>query len=438
MATSVYVAAVEGSTGKSAVALGLLEQLSRRAERVAVYRPVVRAGTQQDYVLDLLLEHDSVSQKHSESAGVTYDELHRDPDAALDDIVDRYHRLADTADAVLVVGSDYTDVGAPTEFSVNVRIAANLGSPMLLVLNAHGRSLEEVRTAAELAAAELRAGHGTLFAVVANRVDGVGGAEVVAALAELGVPVYAIPDEPLLSAPSVADLMAACDGTLVSGDERLLAQEATGVVVAAMTMPNVLDRLFDGAIVVTPGDRPEVVLGVLTAHASANFPQISGIVLNGGFELPAQVSRLIDGLGVTMPIVATDRGTADTAARVTPVRGRLHRDSPRKVATALALFEEHVDGDALLDRLELARSHAVTPLMFEHQLLDRAVGDRRHIVLPEGDDDRVLQAADILLRRKIADLTILGDPRQLERRAAMLGVDLSRRTAAEPVRRGPA
>ena len=244
-----------------------------------------------------------------------------------------------------------------------------------------------------------------------------------------------MPDEPLLSAPSVGDMMLACEGRLVSGEERLLAQEATGVLVAAMTLPNVLDRLFDGAVVVAPGDRPEVVLGVLTAHVSANFPQMSGIVLNGGIPLAPQVSRLIEGLRTTMPIIETDLGTKDTADRLSALRGRLHKDSPRKVATALALFDEYVDGDALLDRLEVARSDAVTPLMFEHQLLDLAVADRRHIVLPEGDDDRVLQAADIVLRRRIADLTILGDPRAVQARAAMLGVDLVRGPPAQPVRR---
>jgi len=430
MATSVYVAAVEGYTGKSTVALGVLEQLSRRVERVAVYRPVVRGDAATDYVLDLLVSHDAVQLTYDECAGVTYADLHRDPEGALDRIVDRFHQVADKADAVVVVGSDYTDVGAPTEFSFNAKIAANLGSPVLLVLNAHDRSATELRTAAELAISELNANHGTLFAIIANRVSRTGGMvgdlEVaVKALDGLGVPAFALPDEPLLSAPSVSDLMAACDGTLVSGEESLLSQETTGIVVAAMTLPHVLDRLFDGAVVVTPGDRPEVVLGVLTAHVSANFPQMSGIVLNGGFALPEQVTRLIDGLDTTMPIVATRLDTSDATQALTSVRGRLHKGSPRKVATALALFDDRVDREVLLDRLEVARTRAVTPLMFEHQLIDRAVGDRRQIVLPEGDDDRILQAADILMRRKVADLTILGEPREIQQRAALLGVDLA-------------
>jgi phosphate acetyltransferase len=429
MGRSVYVASFEGYTGKSTVALGLLEQLSRRVGRIGVFRPVVRADTSEhagrDYVLDLLVSHDAVTLSYDECAGVTYDDVHRDPTAALDRIVERYHQVADRCDAVVIVGSDYTDVSAPTEFSFNARIAANLGAPVLLVLNGSGRSPADLRAMTSTAVGELTAQHGTLFAVIANRVDEAAVIEDAEAIALPGVLAYALPEEPILSAPSVADLRAACDGTLVSGDASLLAREATGFVVAAMTLPHVLDRLFEGAVVITPGDRPEIVLGVLTAHVSATFPQISGIVLNGGIPLAPQVARLLEGIGATMPIVATELGTHATTSALNAVRGRLTRGSPRKVATALALFDAYVDGDALLDRLEVARTDAVTPLMFEHQLIDRAVSDRRHVVLPEGEEERILRAADILLRRGVADLTLLGDPRTISARAAGLGVDLA-------------
>jgi len=439
MGSSVYVASVEGYTGKSTVALGVLEQLSRRVERIGVFRPIVRGdGTRpsgRDYVLDLLTSHDAVGLSYDECAGVTYDQVHADPAAALDRIVERYHQVADRCDAVVIVGSDYTDVGTPTEFSFNARVAANLGAPVLLVLNGAGRSPEDLHTMTDMAVAELKANHGTLFAVIANRVDAAEVAKDVEAIVTPDVLAFAIPEEPLLSAPTVGDLMKACNGTFVSGEEQLLSREVSGLVVAAMTMPNVLDRLFEGAVVITPGDRPEVVLGVLMAHVSANFPQIAGVVLNGGLELPGQVSRLIEGMGATMPIIATDLGTHATSTVLTNMRGRLTKDSPRKVATALSLFSEHVDGEALLDRLEVARTDAVTPLMFEHQLLDAAVAHRKRIVLPEGEEERILRAADILLRRGVADLTLLGDPMSINARAASLGVDVSKAQLLSPLDR---
>jgi phosphate acetyltransferase len=434
--SSVYVASVEGETGKSAVALGLLDELSRRATRVGVFRPIVRTGSSdpdaRDYVLELLTSHDAVSLSYDSCAGLTYDEVHADPVGSMDRIVERYHRVAEQCDAVVIVGSDYTDVGTPTEFSYNARIAANLGAPVLLVLNGRGRSRHELEAMADLGAAELQAQHGKLFAIVANRVDDADIVADPASLSQGGVPAYAIPEEPLLGAPSVADLMAAVDGTLVRGDQALLNREAPGLVVAAMTLPNILDRLFEGAVVISPGDRPEVVLGVLMAHQSASFPQVSCIVLNGGFELPRQITRLLEGTSATLPIIATEHSTHETSARLTAVRGRLAADSPRKTAAALALFAEHVDGDALLDGLALTRTSAVTPLMFEHQLLDDALVDRRHIVLPEGDEERILLAADTLLRRGVADLTLLGDPIRVNAAAADAGVDLSKATLLSP------
>ncbi|WP_328519842.1 phosphate acetyltransferase [Kribbella sp. NBC_00359] len=436
MGSSVYIASVEGSTGKSTVALGVLQQLSRRVERVAVFRPIVRPDTAmhggRDYVLDLLTAHEAVQTAYDESLGVTYDEVHADPDAALDAIVQRYHEIADHADAVLVVGSDYTDVGTPTEFSFNAKIAANLGTPVILVLNGFQRSPHEVRMIADLAIGELRGNHSSLAAVVANRVTPHHLADTVAALAGAGAPAFALPEEPLLTQPTVADLMVPVKGRLLRGDPTLLTREVTGLVVAGMTMPNVLDRLFDGAAVVTAADRPEVVLGVLVAHASLNFPQISAVVLNGGFTLPAQVQRLLDGVGVTLPILETTLDTQATSAALTAVRGRLTKDSPRKVDAALSLFERNVDGEALLDQLEVARSNAVTPLMFEHQLIDEAVAHRKHIVLPEGEEERILRAADVLLRRGVADLTLLGNPVVISAKAAALGADVASARIVDP------
>jgi phosphate acetyltransferase len=436
MGSSVYVASVEGTTGKSTVALGVLHQLSRRVGRVAVFRPIVRADTAthggRDYVLDLLISQDAVDQSYDDGVGVTYDEVHENPEAALDMIVQRYHAVAEKADAVLIVGSDYTDVGTPTEFSFNAKIAANLGVPVLLVLNGLGRTPHDVRAIADLAAAELAANHSSLFAVIVNRADDDAGKSLVGALDGIGAPAFAIPEEPVLNQPLVADLLGPIDGRLLSGDPQLLAREVTGLMIAGMTMPNVLDRLFEGAAVVTAGDRPEVVLGVVMAHASRTFPQIAAIVLNGGFALPDQVQRLIEGLGVTLPIIETDLGTQATSARLTAVRGRLTKDAPRKIDTALTLFDRSVDGPLLLDQLALARSSAVTPLMFEHRLVDRAVSDRRHIVLPEGDEDRILRAADVLLRRGVADLTLLGDPTAISAKAATLGVDVSAANVVHP------
>lgn len=440
MAKSIYITSAEGHTGKSTIALGTLDTLSHQVQRVGVFRPIARSTSERDYVVELLLSHDSVDLDYDECIGVTYDAVHVDADAALSNIVERYKAVEAKCDAVVILGSDYTDVGSPTELGYNARIATNLGAPVLLVLGgrsnqgsgerlgqADPRSPDHMGDIAELALLELKNARATLLAIIANRVDPERLDDVKASIekAEPGVPVWAIPEDPYLIAPSMESIMQATDGQLIKGDPALLAREALGVVVAGMGMVNVLPRLIEGAVLVVAGDRTEVLLAAMMAQSSGTFPSIAGIVLNGGFDLPEPVERLLDGLPQTLPIITTGLGTYDTIVAITRTRGRLAADSQRKYDAALALFERHVDPVGLLQRLEVSRTAVVTPLMFEYGLLERARANRKHIVLPEGDDDRILRAAHTLLARGVADLTILGEPFEVRSRAIELGLDLS-------------
>ncbi|WP_020579082.1 phosphate acetyltransferase [Actinopolymorpha alba] len=423
MARSVYVAAPEGHTGKSSVALGLVELFAAQV-RVGVFRPIARADQDTDSVLELLLEHDGVDLGYDQCIGVTYDDVHADPDRALGEIIRRYRAIEGRCDVVVIVGSDYTDVAGPTELAYNARIAANLGSAVVLVVSALHRGADDVRQVVDLSMGELAAGHAEVVAVVANRADPGQLDAVRAALAEDTVPTWVMPNVPLLSAPTVADLMSAIGGRIVAGDPDLLGREAETTLVGGMTMDHILDRLTDGAVVIVPGDRSEVVLAMVAAHASESFPSLSGLILNGGFVPSEQVTRLIGGLPQRLPIVATDLDTFDTTRLVVETRGLLSTGSQRKLDTARSTFAQHVEGAALLAAVDLPRSEVVTPLMFEYDLIERAGADRRRIVLPEGTDDRILRAASTLLARDVVDLTILGDQATIRARGRELGLEL--------------
>jgi len=422
--SSIYIAAPEGNTGKSAIALGIVHRLAATVAKVGVFRPITRSGEGRDYILDLLLAHTTAGVPYERCIGVNYQQLHADRDAAIDEIVERYHAMAAQCDAVVVVGSDYTDVASPAELGVNARIAVNLGAPVVLAVGAAHRSVEQVVHAVEVSLAELNAQHAHTAAVVANRCEPSQLTVISQALRPLAPKTYAVPDDPLLVAPTVADLQTAVNGTLVSGDTALMSREAMGVVVAGMTADHVLERLNEGAAVVTPGDRSDVVLAVASAHAAEGFPSLSCIILNGGFELHRSIGALVAGLRLRLPIIATTLGTFDTASAVGSVRGRLTATSQRKIDTALQLIENHVDLADLLAQLAIPIPKVTTPQMFTYQLRERARSDRKRIVLPEGDDDRILKSAGRVLQRGIADLTILGDESQIRARAAELGVSL--------------
>jgi phosphate acetyltransferase len=441
--TRIYVTSAEGHTGKSTVALGIVEALAREAGRVGVFRPIARSTEEPDYVLEMLLEHATAGLEYDECVGVSYERVHNDPDGALTDIVARFAAVERSCDSVLILGSDFTDIVSPTELAYNARIAANLGAPVLLVLGGRksegeaARTPDDMRQIAELTSSELRDQHAGLLAVIVNRADGEHLDEIAAAVVAAlphddEIPVWAIPEDPFLVAPTLDAILKAADARLLWGDPELLDLEVLGTVVAAMSMENVLTRLTENAVVVVPGDRADVLVGVLLAHQSETFPSLAGVILNGGFELKPQIQRLVSGIGSTLPIAMSNLGTFDTLRHITATRGRLAADSPRKYAVALALFDDHVDAADLVARLRQRPSSVVTPLMFEYQLLERARENQQHIVLPEGEDDRILQAAAILLHRKVARLTILGAEEVVRARAAELGIDIDDAAIVDP------
>ncbi|MBV0895547.1 phosphate acetyltransferase [Microbacterium sp. NC79] len=444
MAQSIYISSAEGHSGKSTIALGVLRTLARSAPRVGVFRAIARSTSEPDYVLEMLLAHDGADLSYDECIGTTYDDVRADPDTALATIVARFKAVEAQCDAVVILGSDYTDVSSPAELSFNARIAANLGAPVLLVLGGRdqqaqaerlgtttARSALQVAQAADLAVTELASDRADLLGVVVNRADPDALAEITGAVgqaieADLGrtVPVWAIPEDRTLVAPSVRDIIRAVDGTLIRGDHELLTREVLSVVVAGMSMVNVLPRLTPDAAVVIAADRTDVLLATLLAHESGTFPTMSAVILNGPFELPGEVTRLLEGLSSPLPIITTDLGTFDTAVRVMNARGRMELDAQRRYDTALALFSAHVDEEALAAAVGLAKPVVVTPLMFEYALVERARANRKRIVLPEGNDDRILRAASTVLARNMADLTILGDVDAITARATELGVSL--------------
>jgi phosphate acetyltransferase len=449
----IYIAAPEGDSGKSAIALGILHRLAATVAKVGVFRPITRsqaagdgdrksgeagrsgstpADQDRDYILDLLLAHSTAGLPYERCVGVDYQQLHADRAAAIDEIVERYHAMADECDAVVIVGSDYTDVASPAELGVNARIAVNLGAPVVLAIRAKDRTAEQVVHAVEVCLAELTAQHAHTAAVVANRCEPAQLTAITDALRPLAPKTYAVPDEPLLVAPTVADLQAAVGGSLLSGDTALMSREVMGVVVAGMTADHVLERLGEAVAVVTPGDRSDVVLAVASAHAAEGFPSLACIILNGGFELHRSTGALVAGLRLRLPIIVTALGTFDTATAVGSARGRVTASSQRKVDTAIQLIESHVELADLLAQLAIPIPKVTTPQMFTYQLREQARSERKRIVLPEGDDDRILKSAGRVLQRGIADLTILGDESQIRARAAELGVNVEEATVFDP------
>jgi phosphate acetyltransferase len=441
---SVYLTAIEPGSGKSVVALGLMELLSGRLGRVGYFRPVIASADTPDNDVELIRRRYRLAQDDRESYAVTAEDLRAlsdrgQYDVLLTRILEAFSRLERANDLVLVEGGDFTGASRALEFDFNADVANHLGCVVLPVVSGSRRSAEEVLDAARLAHGSLVDRGCTVLATICNRVDPAVAAEVRERLPEAigDEPGYVLPEAPELAAPTVAEVARALSARYLEPGEGAGAasaqREVRKVIVGAMSLPHFLEHLGDGDLVITPGDRADLVVGSVASRFSGTYPDVAGLLLTGGLEPEPSILKLVDGLGAaSVPVLAVDTDTYQTAAAVGGVRGALTADNERKIATALGLFDEHVDASVFLQRLEVTRSTRVTPLMFEHQLIERARDDRRHIVLPEGSDDRVLAAAEQLLRRGVVELTVLGDDAAVRRRAASLGLDLGGLRLVDP------
>ncbi|RPE32568.1 phosphotransacetylase [Kitasatospora cineracea] len=433
VARSVYVTGIDRGDGRQAVELGVMELLTRQVDRVGVFRPLVHAAdggeATGDHVVELLRGRYRLDLPVSELYGLTYDEAAAlqaasGQDELVSALVERFHQLERRCQAVLVLGTDFSDTNIPDELAFNARLANEFGAGVLPVVGGRHEDPQAV-------VAEVRNAHRayrdlgcSILAMVANRVRPGAKQQVQRALTEkLPVPVYVIPEEPALAAPTVAQLVEATGATVLLGDAAGLSRDVRNFVFGGAMLPTFLDALTEGALVVTPGDRADLVIGSLAAHA-AGSPPIAGVLLTLGQHPGPNVMALASRLAPGTPVAEVTEGSWLTAAALTHLEGRIGPNSPRKAEIALGLFELHVDTAELTSRIELSRSERVTPMMFEHALLERARADRRHIVLPEGTEDRVLRAAEVLLRRNICDLTLLGAPDEVHRKLAALGIEL--------------
>ena len=110
--------------------------------------------------------------------------------------------------------------------------------------------------------------------------------------------------------------------------------------------------------------------------------------------------------------------------RVANTQSRISPENKEKIGIAITMFDKYVDVKALEKKILFYQSSTVTPRMFQYQIVKRAKEHKKHIVLPEGDDDRILMAADALIRQNVVDLTILGNKESVQAALSRLSLSL--------------
>jgi len=438
MTDVLYIATIDRYSGKSLVSLGVTELLLRKTTRVGIFRPVISAqpGQERDKNIDLLLRHFDIQMDYENTYGLPMGEAEEligqgRYDEVLDRIIAAYKALGECCEFILCIGSDLESAAAALEFSFNADVAKNLGAPVLLVGSGVERQVASIVNSAHATVRAYQERGAQVLGVVVNRVAMDQLEELRGALKEElkteDLIMAVIPANETLASPTMREVAEQLGGEILFGADQLdtLARD---YLVIAMRLDNYLEHLTENALLITPGDRSEVILSAQQAHRSNRYPQVAGIVLSGGIKPAPPVTRLLEGLKAVVPIISVQTDTYDTARRVSGVRSYITADNRPKIDLSLELFEEFLDTAELESRISSIQPRGMTPRMFLYTIVERAKEQKQHIVLPEGNDPRILRAAEVLLSRDIVDLTLLGRPREVRTLVHELGlqIDLER------------
>ncbi len=436
MTQSVMVVASEAGTGKSVISLGLVDQLERHGARTAYFKPVGLTNGSGTLDPDARFVHQTlhlrtppewvVGAGHSDVTRALeegrYDEL-------VDRILEAHTRLAREADIVVCEGVDSTAAFPALDSDINIDLARNLDAPVLLVAGGRGLGAEEITSNVMLARNQLHERGAEVSGVFINRVEPRRQEDLADNLRRLlrqkRVTLYGVlPELVELSRPRIRDVVRALETRVLQG-ENMMDARVGSVLVAAMGLENSLHYFEDGCLVITPGDREEILLAAAAAYACDNVPRPAGVVLSGGFEPRRKVLQLVHGLSQgRLPILHVDAPTYETAIAVNHVEPVLMENQEDKALAIRAAMEEYVDLEQFVGKKLAATRKVVTPRRFLRDLRDKARADKKTIVLPEGNVDRILKAAEELRRQDIVDVALIGDESEIRKYAAQIGVHL--------------
>lgn len=444
MTNSIYLTTTESHCGKSLVSLGIMEMLLRKTKRVGVFRPLVseHAPGTRNKNIDLILSHFSLDIEYADTYAFQMREANEmlaqgKNDEFLDRIIEKYKVLESQCDFILCIGSDFVGESSAFEFDINTVIAQNLGAPVLVLGNAAQRSPVEAVDPIRLAVDLFRERGCQIVGAIINRADRNQIDHVLAALhqefPEDDLLLSVIPANRILDSPNIKEIAQNLNAEVLYGTDRL-ARQVFDYKIIAMQVQNFLPHLTDNSLVITPGDRGEIILSTLQAHQSRNYPQVAGILLTTGLKPAPTIQKLLDGLPSMLPILAVPTDTFTTATNVGKIRSYITPDNHAKINLSLKLFDKYINTDALHAQISNVQTRGLTPKMFLYNLVQKAKADPRHIVLPEATDERILRAAEILSEQDIVEITLLGNEDDVKRAIAGYGrsIDLKKVHLVDP------
>ena len=435
MSKSIFIAISEPYSGKSIVALGLMNMLLSKTKKVGFFKPIVNVdpAEKSDGHIDTIREYFELDIPYADMYAFTRPQAlnllqTKSTGEMIETIIEKFKRLEEKYDFTVIEGSDFSGEGIAFEFETNATIAKNLSAPVIIVITGQNKTTAQVVNSTLTVLQSFAERELQVLSIIVNRVS----PDIIQEVRELlqaqlpkQIILAVIPNDVNLKSPNMREILEHLQGKLLFGEDQL-SNQVDNFVTGAMQVPNFLKFLKENVVIVTPGDRGDIIICALQANLSTSYPKVAGIVLTAGSVPEEPIMHLIRGSQSIIPIIAVDTGTFETSALLGALQSRITPDNDKKIQLAIDTFEKYVDVNALNEKMITFKSEGITPHMFQYKLARRAKSNIKHIVLPEGNDERILRAAHRLLNQELVKITLLGDPHEITSSIKRLGLTLDK------------
>ena len=437
---NIFIAPTGLHSGLNSISIALLHALDTQGIKASFFKPVapytegeIERSTQmvkQTYPLNPPQPMPLKKAQQLISTGQT--------DRLLEDLVGLHH-IATSGTEVTIVEGLVPDRSEPYTAKLNAEIAKALNADIILVSSAEDRSSHDIQADINLNAAifgGFKAGniigaiinkYGTpaeSHFMLSNSSDS--DAERLSKAPKITLdhcPLLGIiPWQRDLISPRTLDIARQLKAGTISEGELEIRRVKT-ITLCARTLPNMLNRLTAGTLIVTPGDRDDIILAC--ALAETNGTPLAGLVLTGGLVPGDDALRLCQqAIANGLPILTTESDTFACANQLHRINTAVPEDDLQRIDLIRAHIAEHIDIPTLLTAINAPHTERLSPAAFRFQLVERARANVQRIVLPEGEEPRTIQAATICQQRGIAQCILLGNAEVIHQVAEAQGIEL--------------
>jgi len=308
-----------------------------------------------------------------------------------------------------------------------MKIAQNFGSSYVNIINAKNDTAQEVYDNILIENEMITSKGCTHFATFVNRVDNEKLDFLENKLQKSQIKTFFLKEIDELNRISIEDIMDSLDAEPILLSDQDHTRNINFVKVAALSLDNFLDHIQEDDLIIVPADRSDIILGLIGSLFSNAYPNISAIIFPYSMQAHPNIQKLLLGINqFNIPVLSVPYDTYKTAKKISKVHSRIRLNSSRKIALSLGLFNLGVDSKYIENKIATAQNSVLTPMMFEYKLFSLASANKKKIVLPESNDERVLRAAEIILNRGVAEIILIGNEEEVKEHYLHLGLDLSK------------